>query len=320
MDRRKLITTVLAGGGVVNPLNDGVSCPAITPTLGSELLTNPGFEGTYDDESAGGGGTINVAPNWNNQGCETDGTDTLDKETTTIHGGSASQKAVVNAGVEGVVTDEVPVTSDSWYQLSVYAYRISGSGLMWIRDNSSQILSSAVGTDSTWVQALGTGISFLAARPVLCVSRNANGFNGYIDDASVKEITVSSTLSTLLGTLTGRDGTYTCTPTVADATQCGMVIGYLNATNFVVAFVDRGQGKARLLKNIGGTWTEVIAGNITYSAATELKVITSGTDWALYYGVGQIGTTQTIADSLGEGVYGFNTYAGNDVGTVTANP
>ena len=99
-----------------------------------------------------------------------------------------------------------------------------------------------------------------------------------------------------------------------------MAVAYLNATNFVLAVVDRGSNTAKLLKLIAGTWTQIISGAVTYSAAAELKVVISGTSYSLYYNTIQVGTTQTISNTLGDGIYGFNALAGNTVGSVTANP
>ena len=289
-----------------------ITAPAITPTLGSELLVNPDFEGAYDDES-GGTGTANVAPNWNKQSIETD--DILDKELTIIHGGSASQKIVMLNANEGVAPAAAPMAAIGWYQASVWIYNVSGNGI-WIDSDSgpSTVVISAAGV---WTQAVGTGRTTGSNHKIYVLSGAST--TSYIDDASVKAILLSSMLSSL-GTWAGRDGTYTCHPTVATKTQAGMAVAYLNATNFVLAVVDRGSNTAKLLKLIAGTWTQIISGAVTYSAAAELKVVISGTSYSLYYNTIQVGTTQTISNTLGDGIYGFNALAGNTVGSVTANP
>lgn len=299
-------------GGGSNPLNAGVTSPAITPTLGAELLTNPGFEGTYDDES-GGTGTANVAPSWNKQSIEAN--DVLDKELTIIHGGSASQKIVMLQANEGVTPSSVPMATIGWYQASVWIYNNSGGGIFIEKDSGPG--AEGVSETGTWTQTVGTGRTTSINHKIYIFSISAT--NSYVDDASVKAITLSS-MMTQLGSLTGRDGTYTCHPTVANKSQTGMSVAYLNASNFVVAVVDRQDNTAKLLKFISGVWTQVISGAITYSAAAELKVVIAGTNYSLYYNTAQIGTTQTISDTLGDGVYGFNALAGNTVGIVTANP
>jgi len=309
---------VSLGMGIAqNPLFSGVTCPAINPTLGSELLTNTGFEGTYVDESGGGGGTVNVAPNWDNSGCETDGTDTLDKETTIIHSGSASQKIIVNGAAEGVISTQT-LSGSAWYQISGWAYRASGTGTAVFTDDLGVIITPALATTGAWAQGIATGRTSITNRKV--IARSVVNFNGYVDDASAKAITFSSMLSPRLGSLPGRNGTYTCRPVVTLSTQAGMVIAYNSATALVLAIVDQVAARAKLLKLIGTTWTEVISGAIAYSSGQELRVVISGTSYSLYYNSLQVGTTQTISDSLGEDVYGFNSYVGNSVGIVTANP
>jgi hypothetical protein len=299
-------------------INTSVTAPAITPTLGAEALANAGFEGTYDDESGGGGGTVNVAPSWNNSGCETDGTDTLDSEGTTVHGGSAAQKIIANAANEGVITAANSAPAKAWFQVSYWAYPNSGT----VGGLASNTILPTVSAAGAWSQGIATGRGGSFAS-TLRISSSSGAFNGFIDDASIKLIDVASMVS-LLGSLSGRNGAYICTPTVTAFTQCGIDVAYLNASNFARVYVDRTSASAataNLVKFISGnTWTSVISGAITYGATKELKVIISGTSYSLYYDNVQVGTTQTISDTLGEDIYGFNTYPGNTVGVVTANP
>jgi hypothetical protein len=289
-----------------------ITAPAITPTLNNEVLVNPGFEGTYDTEAAG----IDIAPDWNNLGLDA-GTDTAAKETTTIHGGSASQSIVTDASNEGVT----PATNSfaaGWYQISFWVYRVTGS--FKARDSNNRLAAPEAGMTNTWVQSIGTGHSSGAA--ALWMTTN-NAFNGYIDDASVKPFVLAS-MMTSVGTLDGRNGTYTCHPTVTVNTQAGMVIAYKDASNFVLAVLHHAGLSGitcKLMKYIAGVWaTDVKSGTVTYSAGAELKVVVNGTTYQLFYNGTQVSTDATISDSLGYGVYGFNTYAGNTVGVVTANP
>jgi hypothetical protein len=289
--------------------NTTLTAPAITPTLGSELLVNPGFEGTYDTEAVG----IDIAPDWNMSNLDT-GTDTAAKELTTIHGGSASQKFTCDAASEGIVSAANCFGAVGWYHVSFWGNK-NGSTIA--AQDANGIFRTDVAENNAWRQAFCTGRLTVANSPLYIRTTGAAATTAYIDDASVKAITLSSTLASV-GTRAGRDGTYICAPTVADNTQAGMAIAYLDASSFVLAVVDRLQtDTAKLLKLVAGTWTQVISGNITYGAAKQLKVIISGTSYSLYYDNVQVGTTQTISNTLGEGVYGFNAYASNTVGTVT---
>ena len=72
------------------------------------------MEGPYDDESGGGGGTVNVAPGWDKLNVLTDGTDTLD-ESATAHSGSKSQQINVAAAARGIVSSANVFTSGKFY-------------------------------------------------------------------------------------------------------------------------------------------------------------------------------------------------------------
>jgi hypothetical protein len=290
--------------------NTTIAAPAITPTLGAELLVNPGFEGTYDTEAVG----IDIAPDWNMSNLDT-GTDTAAKELTTIHGGSASQKFACDAASEGVVSAANCFTSIGWYQIEYWSHKTATVRAF---DANGDIQASPAGASGIWERAIGTGRLVVANSPIYIRTTAAGAATIYLDDASVKLITLASMLVSV-GTRAGRDGTYICTPTVAAESQAGMAVAYLGATDFVLAVVNRAltTTTAKLLKYISGTWTQVITGSITYGATKQLKVVISGTSYSLYYDNVQVGTTQTIANTLGEGVYAFNALAGNTVGTVT---
>jgi len=120
--------------------------------LRENLIVNGGMEGVYDDESGGGAGTINVAPGWNNSGCETDGTDTLDKEATIVHSGSASQKIDVDGSAEGIITESAPsLVVGKSYTLSCYMYVTSGEGRLQVFSSggANKTVSSTV---SAWTK------------------------------------------------------------------------------------------------------------------------------------------------------------------------
>lgn len=286
---------------------------AITPTLGSELVVNPTFEGTYESE----GTTLSVAPNWNNFLCD-DGSDVL-AESATAHGGSKSQSCNVNAADEGVWTPTQILSAAGWYQLEAWVKLTSGA--VYVRDGGGDVFIST-NTTGSWVNLKTTG-RVNASRPFI-VASSGGGANWLTDDASAKAITFAS-MRTLAGTADQLSGVYTCKPTVTNGTQAGMLLGYADDNNFVMAIVDLGSNAAdsvRLYKMLSGVWTAVANGSITYSAGTELSVVVSGTSFSLYYGGVQKDTTKTISTgTLGLGMYGFNAYNGNQVGVATyANP
>jgi hypothetical protein len=63
-------------------------------------------------------------------------------------------------------------------------------------------------------------------------------------------------------------------------TQAG-VVHYADADNFVLGYIDN--DKAKLVKRVGGTYTEVGSADITYGAGKVLKLGRSGTTYTVTY-------------------------------------
>ena len=104
----------------------------------NDLVDNPSLEGVYVDQSGGGVGTINVAPGWDNDSVETDGTDELSKEATIIHSGGASQKAVILGSGEGI-QQTITVIVDKYYTVSGWINVTSGEAGMFLVNASGTI-------------------------------------------------------------------------------------------------------------------------------------------------------------------------------------
>jgi len=111
------------------------------------LIINGSMEGTYDDESGGGGGTVNVAPGWNASAVATDGTDTLDKETTIVHSGSASQKIDVDGQNQGITLAANPGVNGKYYTISAWVY--VNTGAVYIRVFGGSISPAEVVSTTT---------------------------------------------------------------------------------------------------------------------------------------------------------------------------
>jgi len=169
------------------------------------LVDNGGMEGTYDDESAGGGGTVNVAPGWNAYAVETDGTDTLD-ESATAHSGAKSQQINVNATQEGIVSAATVFGANTkFYRVSVWLYGTSGN---------ARIVSSGGGgiIDKTVTPAVGSWTKYSwvvrgdgTARNVYIWS-GGGAANFLVDDISVIElddVSITATAATLANSTEG---------------------------------------------------------------------------------------------------------------------
>ncbi len=146
------------------------------------LVDNGGMEGVYDDESGGGGGTIDVAPGWANYNCETDGTDTLD-ESADAHSGSKSQQINVTVDNEGIIGDNNSFTQYKWHVVTVWIKGTSGD--VRISDSQAGAFFSEVivAPAAAWTRYSFVTYATLARK--LRVTANAGAANFLVDDVSV---------------------------------------------------------------------------------------------------------------------------------------
>jgi hypothetical protein len=151
----------------------------------------------------------------------------------------------------------------------------------------------------------------------VALERNSNANQSlYVDDVSVKPITLASMFSTRPYST---HATTKAAVTLVSGTRAGVVCNLDNAAspaNFVIASHDG--SVARLTKCVAGTYTELISTAVAYSAGAfvEVRRAAGGNDYELYYNGSKVGTTQTIADAgITGNVLGgyFNTYDGNTV-------
>ena len=144
------------------------------------LNSNPSMEGTYDDESGGGGGTIDVAPGWDNKNCETDGTNELSREAGIFHSGTYSQKIVASADVRGIATTANVIAAGKWCLISCWLY--SSDGSIRVRDHSATLFNKVVSPGATWTHYSWV-VKGDADRKLWIVSHS--GGTHYVDDVSI---------------------------------------------------------------------------------------------------------------------------------------
>jgi hypothetical protein len=294
----------MGSGGELN-----ISCPAITPTVGpTELLTNPGFE-------TAGAGSPDVFAQWSETVA---GASTINDETTVIHGGSHACRMDIDGSNSNAQITAGVLTTHKWYQYSLWAKAASGTPTLSMGVSIANYLCTL---STTYQQFMTTQRAPNANLSIFRSTATSNSL--YIDDTSCQEIAFA-TMHAKLGQRLIRPGTYTCHPTVAAGTCAGMLISYLNDSNFVMALIYNGLATVyvSLLSCAAGTYTAKIAySTISYTAAAELKVVINASNYSLFYKGIQIGTTQAIDDSgMGLEVHGWTTYAANSVGQVTTGP
>ena len=279
-------------------------CPAITPVAGNELLVNGNME------------TGSPPTGWSPWHC----TRTADAS---AHGGSQALK-IVGDGInsDGMASESIATAVGAWYSASGWFKAAAGS-LARLEvsghDAPYSIGVSKATASIDYVNLCGTCRAVMSAYFVAVRIGNP-AYTAYLDDITFKALTLSS-LFTYLGRRSQRPGSYTCKPVLTVGTQCGLAIGYQDADNHILLYHDG--VNAKLDKVISGTAASVISGAAAYGAGRELKVIVAanGTDYSLYYNGAKVGSTTAVADAgLGIAVYGFNTFAGNEVGLVTASP
>lgn len=268
-----------------------VTCPALTPVLGDEILTNGGFEGEY---------TNGIAPNWAKSGASFVPTE----EGTIIHGGDKAQHITGGSGLLKAQT----LDANAWYAASAYV----------------NVVASTL-TMGSWMEGLSQGVtdgytqisthSCVATAAQFAITTGATTLDAYVDDASVKKFT----FSTLHHSLGARPGNFIVDfhPTLSVArSYVGMLVRYKDENNYI--FVGLFGTEAQIIKVIGGVLSQVAVISFTsYTNGDPMHIQLNGTTVALWYNGSNV-LTGTVADAgLGNEIHGFSTHADNTVGEVT---
>ena len=288
-------------------------CPSITPTLGPNLLTDPGLE-AWD-----------FASDLTSYQKYLFGDSSLAREGTTKRSGSYSAKMSGTTGFARILQGLNGRTPGNYIKLSAYVKSDPAGATGRIQPEDQVVIFpyfTGITATTDWVNHYCTNLIY-GTNGVLMSVKGMGDL--YVDDLVECEIDLASTL-VYIGDHHVMDGTYTCTPTATRPAAVGMVIEYKDINNFVMATIAPYQFnvetsvKVKLYKRVGGgAFTEVIDSAFpTYVAGAPLSVVVSGTDHSLYYNSVQIGTTKTIDNSgMGTKVYGHSADALNTVGTVT---
>ena len=292
-----------------------------TPVAGADVITNGGFEGSYDTEEVG----IDMAPNWNHRNLDT-GVDTASEETTLIHGGASAQKFVCDGDDEGVaMATNATLVIGTWYMASVWARGASGGENFSIGNWTGHFpgrFITIVALTTSYIKYSGVQRALGTGDRIRLISGDATAGTYYVDDASIVLLTLSDLLALQLRST--QDGIMDADLVVSAGTQAGVAMNWdsdSSPANGVIAYHDG--TNARLEKNVAGTWTEVISAAATYSANAKIRIIKDGTSYSLYYNGAKIGATVTISDAgVKDNKYHgtFDTYASNTIDNVLFRP
>lgn len=280
-----------------------VATPAApVPVAGSELLTNGGME--LDDASWGNDGTVV----------------TNERSADFALTGTYSRKIVGDANDEGLKQVRAAVSGWHIYMANIRpTATMSQCRLMVYAGGYIQSVYASIAAN-VWTPLVFSGV--WAVLTEVYVSSRLLNQPWYVDDVSLKALTLSSLISAKLYAHADIDISAAVTRTAGtQAGIAGRVDDPANPANFLIAYLD-GAGNVKVDKCVAGTYTNVISGAVTYGASKLLRLRCSGTSVSVFYDGTQVGTTQTVSDAgivnnLYHGL--FSTYASNSFASYTAS-
>jgi hypothetical protein len=284
----------------------------ITPTLGSELLTNGNME------------TGDPVSNWTaSQGGSSDGV----ADERTGGAGAQSNSNVNSIADSGRLAQSIVNPAYAWVFATGWLKKVTGTtgGYLNLRDGSGTSSgSSSVVSATSWTQTYVSG-RMTAANGSIRLQNNTNAIadETRYDDVSVKVLTLSSLFSTV--TTSDADVIADVKPTVTAGTQAGIVLNLdstTNPQNFVIAYSNG--ANIKLEKSVAGVYTADIIniGIPTGDSSGILRVIKDGTAYRVYYSNALAGTA-TISDAgiISNTKHGlFSTYSTNTFDNFTLWP
>ena len=288
-------TWTVAGGTVSN-----------SPTQGSELLTDGGLE------------TWTSATDLTSWTETLGGTSTVNREATTIHGGTYSSRLDVDASGNSVYINQTGTTATGTWMIVSGWIRSSASGKTYRveplkGDNTAYMLGyapTARDQGTTYTQYFSSGRTADATWRVRGISSTSTSSSGYFDDISIKELTLASLFRTI--NASKPDVTVEAAVTMTAGTQAGLVLN-LDSTsspaNFIVVYHN---GTNVLVDEaVAGVYTNKASTAATYSAGAVLRAIKSGNSLEVYYNNVKVGSTLTMTSNSNTNHGLFSTYSGN---------
>lgn len=262
----------------------------ITPMLGAELLTDPGLESWA------------TATNLNGWTEEIAGTSTVNKETTTPHGGLAALRLDIDAS-NSVADVQKIVGAVGWLRITAWLKASVAGKTAKLAYGATGQFTGVYDPGTEWVEYTITGEVSTAG--VLYLNRQtAASASLYYDDVSVKNISVPTMLATQKRTPTG-DVIAKANLTIPYGLQGGFVVNLADPAdplkNSVWCYIDRAQStttKAKLVKyGPDGTRTQLLNTTVTYVENALLELRKIGTAYTIYYNGASAGVEQTISDA-----------------------
>lgn len=298
--------------GAVSALSRGtVTSGALSwaPTLGSEMLANPGMEGEF---------TNGLAQNWQNYGSHL----TPAQETIIIHSGANSQKLVASGSPGNFLQDVIKGNGylGNWYLGSAYVYLSAGS-ITLVSDSPGAWLTPAitVSTIGSWINPATSGRYISTSAWAGGNLYIPSGTTVYVDDFSVKQLSLPSLMS-LHKFWTGKASVSVEISNLAAGMQAGLILGAdsdTNPQNFLHVNFN-GNGSLKFNRVDSGVYTQLYTGVQAFYSNDWLKLTYNNDSYGLLYykaSVGswsQLGSDYDLWDFTPGNYHGmFSTNSGN---------
>ena len=215
--------------------------------------------------------------------------------------GGAGSQSISLTNASGTAAAYQSFAAAGWYYFSGWSKKITATytnfGIGTISTNNN-ILSSGFQSWVNWTNAFGTFRSSTATLYALLMNVDA-GLENRADDFSIRQFTNSHLFATRKFTQSDVDASVKAS--VTDKAQAGLCIcldNKDNPANYVVAYVDKGNGnRVKLDKCVNGVITELVNATVTYDASKVLRLVKNGLTFSVYYDGVQISTDKTITDN-----------------------
>jgi len=279
----------------------------ITPTQGAEDITNSNME------------TGSPPSNWSAVNLATL-TSVADERT----GGAGSKSlSVTNGGVsQGAARQDLDNGSGIWMSFDLWGRSVTNSSarvLLRQADNTTittQVITAATSWTNLLFDARLVGAGCYMA---LQNTTNAPGDEARYDDISAKPLS---------GLIAYKDfGTANVqvklASTIGTLRAMGVVARYVDANNYLYAYLGRMTNTINLIKVLSGNTSSLISIAGTYGVAQNVEIRCNGTTAQLFYNNAQVGTDQTVdaiySTGTKHGVFSTSALNTGGVFVVTAN-
>lgn len=272
----------------------------ITPSLGSELVTNGGFENWTSPTNL---------TSWTES---TAGTSTINQETTATHGGSNAVRLDIDAsGSNAQITQGNPVIG-TWYQYSFWGKSLSGTPGVTFGNDTNTLATNITTTYTNYIQ---TNRATATTSHIIKRGQNASSNSLFLDDYSVKPLTLSSLFSTV--STSDSDVIADTNVTLTAGTQAGIVTNLdstSNPQNFIIVYHDGTNLKVD--EAVAGVYTNKQSTAVAIGAGA-LRVIRDGTKLRAYLNNALVGAELTMTANTNTKHGLFSTYSGNSFDNFT---